>query len=257
MKEPSDIASKKHSTLFVFVHIPKTAGSTINHYLQQSILNGQDHIEQWLEKNALARERIEGLDWVSGHVSFPAMRAFLSQASPRHMRYFSTFRDPIEQITSHYNWLIEIFHKGESFYNSHPEVIKKISEKIRHSNNEDISQIIANIKTFPGLFLNQQSRVLLGEDCPKLSTQQVLDRLKVYEFVATERHIPALIEKMTGTLVAEPSQENKSGYHFDPAVFRTPEMQDFLGRHHKSDIHLYDLLIRQGGCFPAAGPQPT
>lgn len=253
MKATNTIKTK-HSLLTVFVHIPKTAGSTVNHHLQKSHLSGQDHIEQWLGNPQVAKDKIRYLDWVSGHISFPSMRSFLANCSPRHMLYFSIFRDPIKQITSHYNWLIEIFHKSEGFYNSHPENIKKISETIRNSANDEPLAIIENLKSFPGLFLNQQSRVLLGEDASQLSEEEILNRLQAYEFVATERTLDVLIERLTADASSVPSHENKSGYHFDPAVFQTPQMREFLSGHHKTDIFVYDILMRQGGCFPPAKP---
>ena len=63
-----------------------------------------------------------------------------------------------------------------------------------------------------------------------------------------------LIERLTANASSVPSHENKSGYHFDPAVFQTPQMREFLSEHHKTDMFIYDILMRLGGCYPPAKP---
>ena len=236
--------------LIIFLHIPKTAGTTVNHILAQSGLAGQDHFQNWFNRPIEAQKKLALLDWISGHATFQQMRAFAAQHSARHMRLFSAMRSPISQIASHYNWLIEIFHKSTAFYEGHPQSIKVISERIRTSDNENPAVVIEQIKLAEGLFLNQQSRMLLGNDASQLSEEQILNRLQAYEFVATEQTLDLLIEKMIGAATPILSYENKSGYHFDPAVFRTPQMQEFLSEHHKTDMVIYDILMRHGGCFP-------
>lgn len=240
--------------LIVFIHIPKTAGTTVNHILAQSGQSGQDHFQNWFNRPLEASKKLASLEWVSAHAGFKHMRSIIAQHSARHMRFYSAMRSPVSQIASHYNWLIEIFHKSTTFYEGHPQSIKDISDRIRLTDNADPSAVIEQIKLAKGLFLNQQSRILLGEDASRLSEEQILNRLQVYEFVATEQTLSVLVEKMTGRTFPDLSHENKSGYHFNPAVFRTPEMQEFLNQHHKTDIFVYDLLMRHGGCFPPAKP---
>lgn len=226
--------------LIAFVHVPKTAGSMVNHVLARLDLPGQDHVESWLADPAARVEALAGLSWVSGHVPRPALAGLLSGMTARRLRFFSVVRDPVEQIRSHYNWLIEIFHRGEPFYGNHPDIIKTISESIRGTDNTDPEQIRAQILRWPGLFLNQQARVVFGEDGIRLDGPAMAARLRSdYEFVAREEGLAELIRRITGQEAPELPRVNDSRSHFDPAVFRTPGMIEFLQTRHAADFRLY------------------
>lgn len=231
--------------LIVFVHLPKTAGSTVNRYLQKSHLAGRAHIEAWQDHQVRAKRKIRKFDWVSGHIALPKMQAFLADATPRPLQFYSAVRDPIKQIASHYNWMIEIFHKGPRFYNSHPLIIKEISQNIRRSRNITVEEIIEQLKKSPGLFLNMQSRYLLGEDVVNLSKTEIRKRLSAYEYVAHEAALGQLIQRMTGTYPAQPAHLNRSRYHIDPGLFRTDAMNDFLAENNATDQIVYELVKEQ------------
>lgn len=237
----------KETPLIVFIHIPKTAGTTVNHLLSSSGMAGQDHIQNWLEKNDEAANIISSADWVSGHIDFLAMRALICSLSPRNLRFFSIIRSPLSQISSHYNWLIEIFKRGGNFYDNHPDRIKEISENIRATDNTRPENVIRQLSLAPGLFLNQQSRTLIGEDVSRLSRGEIIERLSIYEFVATESFLPELLKKMTNQSCGEISRKNQSEYHFDPAVFKAPEMTEFLNQHHRTDMMVYEIVSGFGG----------
>lgn len=241
----------KETPLIVFIHIPKTAGTTVNHLLSSSGMAGQDHIQNWLEKKDEAAKIVSSSDWVSGHIGFPGMRAFICSLSPRNLRFYSIMRSPLSQIASHYNWLIEIFKRGGNFYNVLPDRIKEISENIRATDNTRPENVIKQLSLAPGLFLNQQSRVLIGEDVPRLSREEIIDRLSVYEFVATEKFLPELLQKMTNQACNEISRKNQSEYHFDPVVFKSPEMTEFLNSHHRIDMMVYEIISSFGGFYPS------
>jgi len=167
----------KFNPISVFIHVPKTAGSTVNDYLERLSAHGSSHIESWINDDAVASEKMLQLDWVSGHVQFPQMRARLAANTARHLRFFTLIRDPIKQLMSHYNWLIEIYHRGNVFYDGHPQRIKEISQAIRASDNDDPRTIIRQISAAPGLFLNQQSRTVLGDLSHIPSKDELNDRL--------------------------------------------------------------------------------
>ena len=232
---------KRHDDLIVFVHVPKTGGTAINHALTRSGLKGQDHIEHWLDKPDLAQKRLPTLDWVSGHVPYPTMRSFLSAHTPRVLRFFAAIRSPIEQVASHYNWLIEIHHRGPQVYNRHPQSIRTISEWIRNTDNTDPDAIIGQLKAAPSLFLNQQSRVLLGANAAQLTEAECLDKLKQYNRVMNQDSLTQLIEEMTGKSVEATNHSNKGRYHFDPKVFKNENLVNYLKNFSKSDEVLFKL----------------
>lgn len=236
--------------LIAFVHVPKTSGTSVNFILSTSTLKGRDHIQNCVADPTELKDQLATLDWVSGHLNPDLMKRFLTGLTDRQLRLFATIRHPVSQIASHYNWLIQIFHISDAFYRAVPENIKEISEGIRGSDNTDPLQVIERISSAGWLMLNQQTKALLAFGGDKLVDNAILDRLKPYEFVATERYLPELIERMTGQTVEVPPVKNKSPYHFDPAVFRTPEVTEFLKEKHNADFALYDYFERIGGCYP-------
>jgi hypothetical protein len=235
----------KTNGLTVFVHVPKTAGSTVNDYLIRSKTPGERHVERWIDNPDAARSRIKGLDWVSGHVAFPAMRSRLAAATSRRLDFHTVIRDPLRQIMSHYNWLIEIYHRGPGFYEDHPEHIKQISQSIRAADNNDPAKVIEQIQLAPGLFLNQQIRTVHGQIPDDLSDATFRDILSVYRDLAWEDTLPRFVETISGLPYDAARRENTSPYHFDRAVFSSPVMQDFLQRHHAADMALYRHVTAQ------------
>ena len=166
----------------------------------------------------------------------------LSTATPRPIHFFTALRDPAKQIASHYNWLIEIFHRSREFYDGHPPRVKEISERIRATDNASAAAVIAQIEDAPGLFLNQQSRMVLGENLGDMSADMLRDRLSVFNFIAIEATLPNLLHHLLGEAMGRLTRENSSGYHFDPAVFQSPAMQEFLKDRHAADIKLYEFV---------------
>lgn len=233
---------RKKSPLKVFIHVPKTAGSTVNKYLDKSGKPGASHIESWINDNSTLHARLRSLEWVSGHVPFSQMRQELSAATSRPFRFFTLVRDPIKQLMSHYNWLIEIFHRGSDFYEGHPRRIREISEAIRAADNTDPQCIASQIAAAPGLFLNQQSRIVFGEMPDELTDREFRDRLSVYEMVAIEKEFPAFVSKISGLSYDENRRENVSAYHFDISVFQEKPLADFVEANHAADLALYEFL---------------
>lgn len=225
--------------IIFFVHVPKTAGSTVNALLHEHEPNGREHVEHILNNPKVLRESVEKLAWMSGHVHLTAAENRLTPFG-RTVRYFTCIREPAKQVMSSYNWLIEIFQKGPQFYDPHPPQIKEISETIRASS-DDADSIIANLKKFPNLFLNFQSRTILGHGF-NWNSGAIHQRLDQYEMIAEGEGVGRMVSAMLGKPVAPGRKENVSSYHFDPAAFETDQMREFLRTHNTLDNILYELV---------------
>ncbi|MDO9526092.1 MAG: hypothetical protein Q7J57_11265 [Gemmobacter sp.] len=237
--------------LIVYIHIPKTAGSTLNHILQRWDRAGMSHCEAIIDDPVRLRKAVANLTWISGHVSRDRMRSALSAVTERPLRLFTVLREPTRQLMSHYNWLIEIHHRGGAFYDGHPPQIKAISEQIRGTDNSDPAAVIENLKRYRGLLLNNQSKVALANP-PDWFGPKMVERLQDFEAISSEHHLQDLIWHITDTDVSLDARENESGYHFDRAVFSDPLMQAFLRDHHAFDYRLYKLVREQ-----ELGAEPT
>ena len=82
-----------------FVHIPKTAGSTINTIAGLLCPRSQDHLENraWRDRDVFGT-----YNFLSGHLS---SRLPIELYAPRGYRFFTMFREPAEQFVSHLRWL--------------------------------------------------------------------------------------------------------------------------------------------------------
>lgn len=222
--------------LVAYVHVPKTAGSSINRALQ-SWGRGAEHVERHRAEPEEFLRVAEKSDWISGHIRAFQFAELLAPLD-RDVRWFASVRDPHAHVASHYNWLIEIFHKGEKFYDGHNPQVKRISEQIRASDNSDPDQIIANLTRFRGLFLNLQTSYLTTD-----SKDATID-LGRFEYVCDDCDIDMLLGKIGAGRRGVPT-ENRSGYHFDKTVFEDPKIRKFLEKNNARDFETY-RQVREG-----------
>jgi len=237
-------ANIKKNAINVFIHVPKTAGSTVNDYLQRGNPLGASHAESWINNDSILSEKASELDWVSGHIPFPHMQARLSAYTSRPLLFFTVVRDPFKQLMSHYNWLIEIFHRGEEFYNNHPPIVKEISSSIRSADNNNPEVVANQIMKASSLFLNQQSRFVLGKITKSISDEDFNKLLSVYKNIATEISLSNLVEKISGRPYLREHRVNVSPYHFDQRVFESEFLKSFIEEHHVADLALYRHLTK-------------
>lgn len=232
----------RFSPITAFVHVPKTAGSTVNFYMKQSGTAGQAHVEALFRQPDKVASEIARYRWVSGHVAYPKMHDTLAQATRRKVRYFTAVRTPDKHVMSHLNWLVEIYHKGGKFYDNHPPRVKQISERIRTSDTSDPKVIVDLLHSARKLFLNCQSRLVLGPGNEHVSYDEMVQRLEVYEMIGTERSLPALIERVSGLEYKDSERKNVSPYHFPVEVFQDSFVADYLREKNASDYALYDYV---------------
>lgn len=131
----------------LFLHIPKTAGTTLHHILLRHYSPGEIYTDVFSEDLAvdtfrnLPQERKDQIKILWGHFSFG-----LHQYLPQPTTYFTFLREPVERVLSHYY-----------FVRSRPEfVLNERIEKEKLNVNEVIQQgLIVDIK-------NVQTRMLAG-----------------------------------------------------------------------------------------------
>ena len=92
-----------------FLHIPKTAGSSNNHFLRglYGAHNFQDHAENLLPDLTTGRAGVLRVDCVSGHI--PLWAWHLYPGAERYKRV-TLLRDPWARLVSHVNWVNQFNH---------------------------------------------------------------------------------------------------------------------------------------------------
>lgn len=232
----------RFTPLTAFVHVPKTAGSTVNHYLNQSGKTGQVHCEGLFKNPDQIAAKLAECHWVSGHVKYPMMRSTLTEYSRRKVKYYTAIRSPHKHVMSHFNWLIEIYHKGGRFYDNHPPRAKKISERIRASDTSDPKVVVELLDSARTLFMNCQTSLVLGPENEGISQDELGQRLGVYEMVGTEETLPTLIEQISGLEYQDSQRKNVSPYHFPIEVFEDEFVVNYILENNAADIALYNYV---------------
>jgi hypothetical protein len=263
MTSNSPAHSAERFPLIVFVHVPKTGGSTVNRMLWLCSHRGHSHCEsipQPLLDLALHN------DWLSGHITRDGFAGALIWLG-RPVEYFSVVREPVSQILSALNWHFEIFHRGpESFYALAHEM-KLLAAEVRATDFSKPSSIIALLLRHAHVFLDCQARYILGGDFASISESEVARKVATYSYIATSQNLSALYPAFgfaalpggANELWENPAQK----YHFDTTQFQSQEITDFLAHHNQNDLRLYTCVQKtfrsaEGRCpFRPAFPIAT
>ncbi len=103
-ENPGSPDTHDRESLIVFLHIPKTAGTSFSHLLKRKFK--PESIAQIYAPAECARPltdhaaRIESsIDCISGHIDY-GIHQYLS----RDCEYFSMLRDPVSRVLSHYHF---------------------------------------------------------------------------------------------------------------------------------------------------------
>lgn len=233
--------------LIAHIHVPKTAGTTINAALAHALGPGRDHIQPLLSDPGAFAAVVAESRWIAGHVPLPRMQAALRAAGVT-ARYVTALRKPVSHVASHYNWLIEIGHRGRAFLQGHPPEIRDMHHQIAASDNSDPLVVIRNLETYTGLFLNCQARHVIGPQFA-LAETSFADGLGAYDSILFPNDIRAGLSRLLPGQSFAPAEKNASRYHFDPRVFTHPALRLFLRDRNRADEALWTIARAR---FPSA-----
>ncbi|MCV6593665.1 MAG: hypothetical protein OIF48_11975 [Silicimonas sp.] len=223
--------------LIVHVHVPKTAGTSINAALQKSLGPGRKHVEQIIDDPDAFEAAVGESLWIAGHVATPRMRTAVARLG-RPARYITALRDPVSHVASHYNWLIEIGHRGAGFLNGHPPGIRALHARISANDNGNPHAIRDILIQHSGLFMNAQAKHVIGPGFsdPEMPYRDVLEGF--FDVFLQGHGETRLTEAFPGFVL---EKENVARSHFDREVFRDPVLTDFLMDRNRLDHALWSI----------------
>lgn len=162
--EPMQLFSNIKKKLF-FMHIAKTAGSSLNDFLDKKFINNRTitHLEgtQILD----GKFNINDYDFLSGHLRIIRIENILDLSE---FTKITILRRPVDQLASHLKWVRHISDDVNSkFFKSHKQDIRKLSLKLRNinfSNPNDLDVFFNNMNDLEiNLFDNCQTRYFLPD----------------------------------------------------------------------------------------------
>lgn len=165
-----------------FLHIPKTAGSSVNDSLQKQLqkVPTYTHIEGIEER----WQQLLDSRFLSGHITYPVYEKVFSTAN---FILAAFFREPYQHLVSHLNWVRHLSEpEKQDFLLEHPQVIQNISKRLStldFTSTDMWALFVKDMKPVQfGLFDNLQVRYLSdvqhGERVNEGHLQQALQRLK-------------------------------------------------------------------------------
>jgi len=229
-------SNNRPDPLIVFVHTPKTGGTTINKMLTLRSYRGREHCQGALE--AAFEDSARHGDWLSGHIPRDHFVAKL-KALDRPIEYFSSVREPTSHLISHLNWYLEQLARGNSATNF------PWAAALGEVDFSDADSIIASLLGGGRDFLNFQSYYVIGTDFATLSQDEIVKRLVDYTYISTEHNLSQLFRAFYFKQLPElfdTLHENVTQRHIDGSVFQSREMRDFIIRHHAHDVRLYNII---------------
>jgi hypothetical protein len=247
----ADVERGRHKILFI--HVPKTAGTTINLMLEQSGKPGVAHCENKLTR-ATRDDFYRQYDWISGHVSITRVQNVLEDRLALWTLY-AALRTPADQVRSHLNGQIEVYHRGYDFFYSHPTVNQKIIIDFMRSDLRSRFDLMYLMLQYSGLFLNCQSRFLAPELVEEPTAQKARAALDRFAFVGSSANIDETVRRLLPDRPTDAlPHENRGRQWIDRGVFAHPDITNFLARHNRADEILYNEAGEKfGWSTPAQG----
>lgn len=160
----------------LFMHIPKTAGTTFNTFAKSSYPpnRAMTHIEFFAESDyaQIARDNY----FISGHLNIGQLQQSFSFDQ---FKVYTLMREPYAQLHSHINWLRGIARdKNSAFYQSHHGLFKTISESFIEKETltaDDLRAIVSNLSgVLMKLLDNNQTRYFQAEECTIIEHQHLI-----------------------------------------------------------------------------------
>jgi hypothetical protein len=250
-KHVMNVVSFLNKPPFLYVHIPKTAGSTVNKVLSEWY--GDQHSIIHAESKMYWKESVKQnkLDYLSGHIPYIV---FSKMKLLSGFKKAITFREPYSHAISHLSWIRALALKeNRQRYEAHPEYIQILSEKLASYDLAFPEQITAAIKSFDHLehrlLDNTQTRYIRSELAKVVVDEadlvDAVENLKHFDFVGTDNDISGFLSEIAidygFEYKVEDRRENVLNNKFGLNI-NNPDIKEALLPLVKYDLKLYDAV---------------
>jgi hypothetical protein len=245
----------------IFMHIPKTAGTSFNAYASQFFPAGKSitHIEEISGNRSDFTRRH---NYIAGHLPLGKLAELYP---PEHFIYYTIIRDPFEQLHSHLNWLKGIgVNQTSGFYKKHPRVIQKLAAKLNVKKKDIKDMLHSFVENLDGFeldfFDNIQTRYFLDYRPEKLTAEDVRSARKncsVFKRIGVTESYRQFMRNFcreNGFIYidqAKPLNKAKLKPLYDTD---SPEIKEILFPLVEADTALYDYVTNQTDSGDDIGP---
>jgi FkbM family methyltransferase len=242
---------------FYFLHIPKTAGSTLNILLKEVF--SDDEIlprSMWHQVLELSPEQVNRYKLFSGH-----FYSYFYRIVPKPLRYFTFLRDPIERALSHYGHVIR---DKTHYLHNHAMALGSFSAYMRDEatqftiSNFQVRALAIDVNPFPiAAALTQEQidsfeleRILESINCDLKADELLeiaIENLKHFCFVGVTERFEDSMEMLCNTFGwTHHSSIEPANINANRITKQTISVEDlnFLKRLNAADIALYEFALK-------------
>ena len=241
--------------LIVFVHVPKTAGSTIKKLLGLCTPGGDINVQFLMDDRDAFLDIARNSHWIGGHCRRDRFAKGLTWLN-RPIEYFSCVREPIAQLRSHLNFGFHRYKDGNYYGLADLDCA---TARCRGDLSGFFQSLRHHVASFAACAALSQCAIALHARLTSLRspTSKSLVRLATYTFVASETRLPQIYRAFGFARLPHGVNEvraNTAEYEIDSRAFNSSQMREFLTRFHRHDLRLYAAV--HATAWPAEGRRP-
>jgi len=235
-----------------FMHIPKTAGTSFNTFVQQRYPSKSTaiHIQ------AIGREKYQDLfqknRYLAGHLR---LEQILDLINPDDYDLLTILRKPYRHLHSHLNWVRGVAANPKvGFFDNHPECIRKLGSKLHKGKDsipEIVSSLVSNLDGFEiDFFDNCQTRYFLDYRPDRVTEsdfKNAVHNFKYFKKIGLTEKYDQFVEEfcdiynLSHTRQEEPLNRSKHTRLYNP---EDEEMKERLEPLVQYDLLLYDAAVK-------------
>jgi len=244
----------------VFMHIPKTAGTSFNTHVQSILPAKRIAIHLELENKKRYQELVKTKTYLSGHLRLGLLKKYFGNDS---IEFYTIVREPYAHLHSHLNWLIKTASdESDNYFKYSNSVIydlgkrlaaidfSHLSDMVNFAENlDDVeTQFFDNLQT--RYFCDKKIQRVSGEDC-----RQAIMNTDTFRLIGTTENytdfLRQFISRNNLPQIRKQGELNRS--QADPLFDRTSkEVRDAL-----YPLVRYDLLLYNHICDYTKGSDPV
>ncbi len=184
----------------LFMHIPKTAGSSFNLFAKTIFPQNQVNIHVTADTIRENNKIIQQYAFISGHLNYGDIQNSLDSTSPE---LLAIIREPYSQLHSHINWLKNIGSNMKSGFHldHHPDFqrLAMFINEVNFSRNDSLQRFVNDLNGLAmHLFDNCQTRYFLQEKPEKIlekDSNTAIQNLKHFTSIGLTEKYDEFIER--------------------------------------------------------------